>query len=107
MRPQRAPATSGPDVGLGEADQFGPRLLEELLDRLLVVPHEALLEQDRLLEPRVEAALDDLGPRLLGLALGLGDVEERLALLLDRLGIDLVTGEVRRLGEGDVDAEVV
>ncbi len=68
---------------------------------------EALLEQHPLLEPGVEPALDDLGPRLLGLALGLGDVEQRLALLLDVVGRDLVAAQVRRLGEGDVHGDLV
>ena len=109
MRPQRGsgspirrrcrPGRSGP--------ARPPTRRASCCDRLLVVADEALLEQDLLLEPGVEATLDDLGPRLLGLALGLGDVEQRLALLLDRVGVDLVTGEVRRLGEGDVHADVV
>ena len=57
---------------------------------------------DALLEEAVDAALDDLRQGGLGLALlaggGLGDA----ALVLDRLGRDVLAGEVLRGERGDV-----
>ena len=44
-------------------------LVEQRLDRLLVVRHRRLLEQHDVLEEPAQPAFDDLGQRLLGLAL--------------------------------------
>src|ERR1019366_10716519 len=54
-----------PDHHLGEGHDA--RRAEELRDGLLLVLREGLLEQDAILEPAVEAALDDLGQRRFGL----------------------------------------
>src|SRR5262245_61498856 len=78
------------DEELGETDDLGPSGLGELGHGLLLVPDEGLLEEHPLLVPGIEPALDNLRPGRLGLALGLGDVEEGLALLLDGVGRGLV-----------------
>src|ERR1700730_9938979 len=63
-------------LGLAHLEANEPRhrhtgLVEQRLDRLLVIGHRRLLEQHGVLEEAVQPALDDLGQRLLRLALGL------------------------------------
>src|SRR3954469_18090345 len=76
----------------------------EVLDGLaavLVLVHVLLVEQDDLLEPLPQLALDDLRPRLLGLVL-------RLLLEDAPLGVFLVVGHVLRghvLGCGRRDVQ--
>src|SRR3954465_9053385 len=72
------------DLDLGEAHDLGPA--EELGDRLLLVLGVGLLQEADLLVEAVEAALDDLGQRRLGLALVAADGLERRPLLLDLIG---------------------
>src|SRR5690606_9635373 len=90
------------DLDVRETLERHTGLIEEGLDRLLVVLNRRLLEQDGLLEETVEAPLGDLGDRLLGLALlargGLGD----LALLGDDVGGDVLTREVARTHRCDL-----
>ena len=72
-------------------------VVEHGLDGLLAVLHRGLLEQHDVLEEAVDAALDDLGQRRLGLALLAGGRLGDPALGLDGVGRDLVAGDVRRL----------
>ncbi len=80
---------------------------EELANRLLVVLGVGLVEQGDGLEEAAEATLDDLGDRLLRLALVAGDRLQRGPLGLDHLGGDVVTRQVLRSGERDVHGDVV
>src|SRR3954466_16110408 len=77
-------------------------VVDDLLHRALGLGDRRLLEQDEVLVVGVDPTLDDLGDRLLGLALLLGRLLGDAALGLDRLGRDLVAGEVPRAGGGDV-----
>src|SRR6476660_746029 len=74
----RNPTGSRPHFEPRAAGEGGPGLVEDGLDRLLVLGDRRLLQQDDVLEEAVEAPLGDLGDRLLGLALlaggGLGDL---------------------------------
>src|SRR5216683_4841606 len=67
----------------GEAAHGDPVLAEHLLDRLLRVLHEGLLDQDDVLEERVQPPLHDLRDGLLGLALAAGQLFRDAPLLLD------------------------
>src|SRR3954454_14191763 len=96
---------SAPHDHLCEADDAG--VAEHLLHRLLVVLGEGLLEQDPLLVPAVEHAVDDLGKGGLGLARVAGLGLERGPLGLDLIGGHIVPAEVLGLAEGDVDGDVV
>src|SRR5918994_1829135 len=98
---------SAADERLGEADDLCLTRGRQLGDGLLLVAHERLLEEHALFVPAAEPALDDLWPRCLGLALGLGDVEQRLTLLVDDRRRYLVAAEVLRLRERDVHGDVV
>src|SRR3954447_1920702 len=86
------------DLDLGEAHDLGPA--EELGDRLLLVLRVGLLQEADLLVEAVEAALDDLGQRRLGLALVAADGLERRPLLLDLIGRHVLLAEVPGTGEG-------
>ena len=68
--------------------------------RLVAV--ESLLEQNLVGKPRGETALDDLFPGLFRLSFGLGDLEERLALLLRSGRVDIVARQPQGLRERDV-----
>src|SRR6478736_9591214 len=98
--------TSLADAEAREGRRLGAALLEHLADRLLGVLGERLLEQHVLLEVAVHATLDDLGQGRLGLALlagrGLGDT----ALVLHRLGVDVLAGQDARAERGDVHRDV-
>src|ERR687897_1430922 len=98
---------SAADERLGEADDLRLARGRQLGDGLLLVAHERLLEEHALFVPAAEPALDDLWPRCLGLALGLGDVEQRLTLLVDDRRRYLVAAQVLRLRERDVHGDVV
>src|SRR6185295_1465529 len=96
---------SGADLDLREPNDRSRA--DDVAHRLLVVLRERLIEEDELLEEAVEATFDDLRDRLFGLALVAGDRLERRALLGDVVGGHLVTREVLRPGERDVDRDVV
>src|SRR4051794_34245392 len=90
------------DLEAGEPPDVDAGLVEDRLDRLLRVLHRRLVEQRDLLEVAVQPTLDDLGQRLLRLALltggGLGD----LALLGHNVRGDLVAGDVARAHRRDL-----
>src|SRR3954451_3006224 len=87
--------------------RFGRGLGAQLLDGLaavLVLVDVLLVEQDNLLHPLLDAALDDLRPDVLGLVGGLLLEDPRLRLL--GLLRDLVLGDVLRGRGGDVQRHV-
>src|SRR5205085_12294052 len=90
------------DLEAGEALDGEARLVEDLLHRALGLGDRRLLQQDEVLVVGVDPTLDDLGDRLLGLALLLRGLLGDATLGLDRLGRDLVAGEEARAGRGDV-----
>src|ERR687886_765918 len=90
------------DLEAGEPLHGQAGLVDDLLDRALGLGDRRLLEEDEVLVVGVDPTLDDLGDRLLGLALLLGRLLGDAALGLDRLGRDLVAGQVTRAGRGDV-----
>src|SRR5690625_7362031 len=65
----RLPEWSAADAEADETGDGAAGLLHDLADRLLRVLREALVQQHVLLVEAVQAALDDLGQGLLGLAL--------------------------------------
>src|SRR5699024_7845669 len=71
--PRHLPHVSIPlgltDIETDEALDGHARLVDDLLDRLLVLLDERLSQKRHFLEVTVETALHDLGDRLLGLAL--------------------------------------
>src|SRR5690606_39127316 len=89
----RGSAVSDADLEAGERGDLCTGLLRDLRDGLLRVLGERLVQQDVLLEEAVDATLDDLGQRLLGLALLAGGLLGDATLVLDRGGLDLVAGE--------------
>src|SRR6478752_8930941 len=97
---------SAADAEAHGAGGVGAGLLQDLGHGLLRLLGERLLEQDVLLEVAVDATLDDAGEGGLGLALllrgGLGDA----TLVLDRLVVDLVTGDHARAERRDVHRDV-
>src|SRR3954451_20162976 len=93
------------DLEPDEPGDVEARLVGDLLHGLLVVDHGGLLEQDEVLEEGVHPALDDLGQRLLGLALLLGGLLGDAALGVDDLGRHLVAGEEARAHGGDLHAD--
>src|SRR6201996_6381628 len=70
-----------PDLESGETSHGHAGLGEDLLDRLLLLLHERLLGEHDVLEVGVDPAFDDLGDRLVGLALVAGDLLRDPALL--------------------------
>src|ERR1700722_18813347 len=84
-----------------------PLIGEQLLDGLLRVPDKRLLGQHHVLEERVEPALDDLGNRLLRLALVPGDLLHDAPLVLDHVRGHLVTGQVLRPHRGHLVRHVL
>ncbi len=82
-------------------------LVQNLLDGLLVVLREGLVEKGVLLEEARDPALDDLGQRLLGLALLARGLLGDAALVLHRLGRDVLAGEELRGEGGDVLRDVL
>src|SRR3954452_4016387 len=93
------------DLDLSEADDR--RRADHLRDRLLVVFGIRLVEESDILVETVEAALDDLRQRRFRLALVPTDRLQRLSLVCDDLGRNIVATEVLRPGEGDVHGDVV
>src|SRR3954464_14131105 len=93
------------DLEPDEPGDVEARLVGDLLHGLLVVDHGGLLEQDVVLEEGVHPALDDLGQRLLGLALLLGGLLGNATLGVDDLGRHLVAGEEARAHGGDLHAD--
>src|SRR3954469_23568437 len=87
---------SGADLEPRKPLERDPGLVDHLADRLLVVAHVGLVEQHDVLEEPVDPALDDLGQRLLGLALLAGGRLGDAALVLHRLGRDIVAGQKLR-----------
>src|SRR4051794_18714381 len=86
----------------GEAVDRQAGLVEDLLHRALGLGDRRLLEQDEVLVVGIDPTFDDLGDRLLGLALLLGGLLGDAALGLDGLGRHLLAGEVARARGGDV-----
>src|ERR1700722_2256521 len=84
-----------------------PLIGEQLLDRLLRVPDKRLLGQHHVLEERVEPAFDDLGNRLLRLALVPGDLLHDAPLVLDHVRGHLVAGQVLRPHRGHLVRHVL
>src|SRR6476619_5501050 len=77
-------------------------ILHKGADRLLVVLHERLLDERDRLEEAVELALDDLGPRLLGLSLFAGLRLEDRALAFDLVLRHVLAGNEARRRTRDV-----
>src|SRR3954462_12184481 len=90
------------DLEAGEPLHGQAGVVDDLLHRALGLGDRRLLEQDEVLVVGVDPTLDDLGDRLLGLALLLGRLLGDATLGLDRLGRDLLAAEVGRAGRGDV-----
>src|SRR5512132_1565184 len=87
---------------------LGRHLVEELLDRLRVVLHVRLVEQDRLRVERLQLALDDLGDHVVGLAHLPGLRLEDASLGRELLRGDLVAADVPgRRGARDVERQVL
>src|SRR5205823_12668151 len=82
------------DLEAGERLYRGALLAEHLLDRLLGLLDERLLDERDVLEERAQPALDNLGNRLLRLALIPGDLFGDAALVLHDVGRHLVTGYI-------------
>ena len=89
------------DLEPDEAVDLEAGLVQDLLHRALGLGDRRLLEQDEVLVVGVDPTLDDLADRLLGLALLLGRLLGDPALGLDRLGRDLLAGQVARASRGD------
>src|SRR6516162_4247337 len=85
----------------------GALLAEHLLDRLLGILDERLIVKRDILEERAEPAFDDLGDRLLRLALLPGDLLRDAALVLDDVGWHLVAGHVLRPHRRDLLGDVL
>src|SRR5690606_23702572 len=81
---------SGADAVPHELRDGAAGLGDDLADRLLRVLRERLVLEDDVLEEAVQATLDDLRERGLGLALVARGLLGDAALVLDRLGRDLV-----------------
>src|SRR5215813_3602010 len=95
--PQRPPGTVStrlPDLEPGKAADSGPRLGKQLPHRLLGVAYRRLLDQRDVLEERVQPSLDDLGDRLLRLALLAGHLLGYPALIRHDVLRNLVPGYV-------------
>src|SRR4051795_2793738 len=86
----------GADLEVDEAGHGHAGGVQHLLHALLLLLHRLLLEQDDALEEAVEATLDDLRQRRLGLALGPGGLLGHPALGLHDLGRDVLAGQVLR-----------
>src|SRR5579859_5106665 len=102
-----------PAFGLGlaylEAGEVGDGdvvLGEELLDRGLVVLHEDLLGEHRVLEVGVQPTVHDLRDGLLGLTLLAGDLLGDPALLLHHVRGDVLAGGVQRAHGRDLLGQV-
>ena len=95
---------SAPDDRLREPHDLARA--EPLLHRLLLAEH-ALVGQHLLCKPRIESALDDLGHRLFGLALLTRQLLEVVPGTVDQGQIDLVLAQCGRLGEGDVQRDLM
>src|ERR1700761_2992805 len=96
-----------PDLEPGETSHGHAVVREHLLDRLLLLLDERLLDQHHVLVEGVDPAVDDLGDRLLGLALLAGDLLRDPALLLHYVGRDLVPGGVLRAHGRDLLSQVL
>src|SRR2546423_1888162 len=85
-----------------EGSHRDARFLQHVLDLFLVVLDRVLLAEHDLLVEADDGALDDLGDRLLGLAvltsLGLGDA----SLTVEQLRGDLIPADVLRLHRGNL-----
>src|ERR1700722_20017674 len=99
-------STSLPDLEPGKATHGGPSSGEQLLDGLLRVPHRWLLDQDDVLEERIQPAFNDLRDRLLRLAFVTGHLLGDAPLVRDDLLRDLVPGDVLRSHRGDLVRDV-
>src|SRR6056297_3572087 len=90
-----------------ECADRGAGFSQDVRHRLLTVNHAGLLEQDVVLEVGVHPAFDDLGNRLIGLALvpsrGFGDV----SLVFHGLGRHLVAGEELRAHGRDLHSDTL
>src|SRR5688572_218928 len=86
------------DLDAGEAPDGGvlAEVFEQLADRGLGLAHERLLEEHVLLVEAVEPPLDDLGNRVVRLALVAGELLEDGALLVDHICGHVFTAHVAR-----------
>ncbi len=104
LRRDQAPT----DGGLGEAGDLGA--VEDLGDCLLVVPGVRLFQKNPPgypLVPATELAFDDLGKRLLGLAFVASLGLERGPFGCHLVRRNVVTAEIPRLAERDMNGNVV
>src|SRR6266700_150575 len=99
-----------PNLVPGEAAQHEPLTdpvgvrVQQLLDRLVLIPDEGLVQQDDLLVEVLQLALDDPLDDVVRLALGLRGVD--LALALEDLARDVVAADVGGVRGGDVHRDV-
>src|SRR4051812_39323197 len=100
----RASVISAADVRLCETNDLA---LAYLVAHRLFFAEYALVEEHALFVPSGEAAVDDLFPSSFGLALALGDLEQRGPLTLGEFCGNLFATECDRLGEGDVQRDFV
>src|SRR5258708_27299218 len=98
LAPARSCAGSAglPDLEPGKPQHAGAMLGQQPLDRLLLVPDGALLDEHDVLQERVHAALDDLADGLLRLPLLAGDLLGDPALVLHHVRRHAVAGHVAR-----------
>src|SRR5437763_3445505 len=104
---QGRPSACLADLEAGERPYRGALLAEHLLDRLLGLLDERLLDERDVLEERAQPALDNLGNRLLRLALIPGDLFGDAALVLHDVGRHLVTGYILRPHRRDLLGDVL
>ena len=95
------------DLEPHEAGHGDSGLVEQCLDGLLVVRHRRLVQQHDVLVVARDATFDDLGQRLLGLALFLRGLLGDAPLVGDDVGGDVLTGEVLGLERGDLQGDRV
>src|SRR5699024_5383346 len=100
------PEASVADAEADEAGDGAAGLLSDLADALLRILGEGLVQEAVLLEEAVEATLDDLGDRLLGLALVTSGLLGDATLVGDLVLGDLVAREVGGGERGDVHRDV-
>src|SRR5712691_6930836 len=95
------------DLEPGKTSDARAALGEQLLDRLLLDPDGLLLGQHDVLEERVQAALHDLGDRLLRLALFAGQLLGDPALVRHQVLWHLVTADILRPHGRDLMRQVL
>src|SRR5215831_4502464 len=97
-----AELVAGEAANLAVFADLADELVQEIADRLLVVLDPCLLEETDLLLPLGDLAIDDLADDVLRLARLARLLQADAALLLDRVGRNVLGGEVERVHGGDL-----